>query len=489
MKKYANTDDVSEIKKMLRDQGTYIPMFVWFYNSGVSVLELQRLYFKMKTYRELLRQYNILPLETYKPKKLDALNQYELLIDIIDTAIFENNKDNFATSFFSKKYIKLLTRKSIDILWKMYDELKLNRQQIQNLIFDKLAVYKYAEEFESSLDKAYSKLTQGTWNVEYVKLELREHGIPVVYSDDSLVIARLDTFTQCNAVGPRNWCISRNSSIFSNYTSNGTQYIIYNVKKLRTDGDAIVGLTAKSRNQCVSYDQFDRTYDWKNKLHPSVLKHMKVMRNDIYVYDENLENMCRSSLISYLTHEEIDLFIKDEFDYSKYKNQASYIKNVFLNQSVLLKKNKTVDTILKDKNVNVNSVDEQSGQNTLDIAIFTRDYGNIQKIINHSSCNLSNVCKSLIKHIKRLDEKYQVDNYIIKTLICYLINKSNGLLILFKEALTNKRSDETNHLMYLINEIKPSQQLINNVLVNLKGTWRFNDYVRTMQRCGYGKNF
>lgn len=293
----SDNTDILEIKKMLQDQGVYIPVFLWFYIMGeIPLLELQQLYYKVKTYRELLRQYKITPLDVYKPKTQDAKKQYELLTDVIDTAISENQKEKFARSFISKKYLHLINRNSMQILWKMHDELKLDRQKIQNLIFDKLAYYKYAEEFEKSIVKTFNTLTQGTWNVEYLKMELMQEAIDIAFNDDYVIIARINTFEECKKFGSRNWCITRSLSMWDMYGKYGTQYIIWNTKKDRTNGDAMVGYTARPTNNNpndvnsvmgVSFNQFDKPYNWKVNLQ-KYLKYMPCVSQFKYF----IKNFC-----------------------------------------------------------------------------------------------------------------------------------------------------------------------------------------------------
>lgn len=485
------TNDREEIHSMLKDQGSYIPLFMWFYDAGVPLMELQQLYIKIKTYRELLRTYRINPFDVYKPKRFNAQKQYELLLDMIDGAISETAKINFAHSFISKKYIKLLNNSSIEVLWKMKDELHLTRQQIQNLIFDKLAAYKYAEEFERSLKDTFNNLTKGTWNVEYVKLMLKEELIDIVYSDNWVVIGLISNFNQCKSVGPRSWCITRSKSTFDMYTRKGTQYIIYDTKKDRTVGDAIVGFTAKTRHS-VSYNQFDKPYDWKVKL-VKYFSYLKCQSVDAeYVEDdEYLKQRIFKDFSNYKIDQSIiDGFETDTIDVKKIKKHASYIKNMILSAALLLKKNNIIDEMLKDKNVNVNSNCEFTSRidasDMLIVAIYTKDFGSLKKLMVHRSCRIETKVKTLLtmigkknkEAIRVLCEEFKTETDVKKMLL---------LAITMQYRYTFYYEDS--NIEDLLNIFKPSQHVVNEILTSLRGMWQYNRALSAAHKCGYGKNF
>lgn len=498
-----DNEDIVEIKNMLQDQGTYLPVFIWFYAAGeIPFLELQQLYFKIKTYRELLRQYKITPLDVYKPKTTDAKKQYELLLDFIDEAISENQKENFARSFISKKYLKLVNRAAMEVLWKMHDELKLDRKKIQNLIFDKLAYYKYDTEFEESIIKTYRTLTQGTWNVEYLKIELREELIDVVFNDDYVLIARLDTYDQCKKVGARSWCIARSKSMFDMYTRNGTQYIVYNTKKERTHGEAVIGFTSKAKalqNSFlgVSYNQFDKPFEWKTKL-VKYLKYMPCIK-EVDVMPENAEEKVLSALNKNNGIDEavIQKFNNNELVLADCKKLASYQKNSMLYGAIILHKEKAIDELLKDKNVNVNS-DVIANfivtpNNMVAAAVKMKDIETIKKLIKHRSCNQETLNSNYIQLLgmKNPDTNvYKIFRDLYKS-DEQIINMMRRILKDFS-SWTWRRNENNVHeakLLKLLHNHKPPQSLINDFIISIKDHWNYNDILELLQSRGYGKTF
>lgn len=348
-----NHKDVVELKSMFQDHGSYLPIFIWFYAAGVPILELRRLQYKIRTYRELLRQYRITPIDVYKPKLFDAKTQYELLLDVIDNCISENQKEKFARSFISKKYEKLLSNNALNILWRLHDELKLEREQIQSLIFDKLATYQTDINFTIHLQNCFDKLSKGDWNVEQLKIDVIEAGAEISYYDDSVLIAKISTYNQCRALGSRNWCIARSSYTFDSYTKRGIQYIYWNTAVQRTKSEAMVGVTFYTSGGSVSFDQFDRVFDFMGKLKKYVKYLTTFEEESLEKKQEKLEDSLLKRLnASGFDEKQIQDFKEDILQPNK-KFTSNQI-NVVGSCAIILNKKQITYDFLKEKTINVN---------------------------------------------------------------------------------------------------------------------------------------
>ena len=491
----AESEDVTQLKKMLVDQGAYLPVFCWFYVSGIPLLELQQLYYKIKTYRELLRQYKITPLDVYKPKLYDARQQYELLIDVVDGAISENQKETFARSFISKKYLHLVNRKSMDVLWKLHDEQKLDRKKIQNLIFDKLAYYKYDTEFEKSIIKTYDTLTKGTWNSELIKLELMQDAIDVTFCDDKVVIAKIDSFEQCKKFGSRNWCISRSSSMFDHYGKYGTQYIVWNTAKNRVDRDAMVGYTARPVRENhntlfgCSFDQFDRPYDWKIKL-AKYLKYMPCVSK--FEYDEvNIETKVDKSLREVLDDETVEKFNADALSKRDLRNLASYQKNAIMYGSIFVKKMNNVSTLLEDKEINVNSNSLTNVRvrpvNMLSAAMSVKNYDLMVKLSKHKSFTDVTLTSTYYEFLSYM----RPDQKTLKVLqgLCDSDRMQRKMLEHICRHEVRGISDVNESVLQkFLKNHHVSQSLVNDFLNDFKSSYLYNSVVSNLHRVGYGKS-
>ena len=108
--------EVQELKKMLSDHGSYLPLFFWFHvENNNSFLELSNLFNKIQTNKDILRNCAINPIEAYKPK-LNAAKQYEILNDLIDLALIEHQQEKLAKSFISSKHMHLLNSENVQLI-------------------------------------------------------------------------------------------------------------------------------------------------------------------------------------------------------------------------------------------------------------------------------------------------------------------------------------------------------------------------------------
>ena len=434
--------DVLELKTMFQDHGSYLPIFLWFYAAGVPILELQRLQFKIRTYRELLRQYRITPIDVYKPKLFEAKTQYELLLDVIDNCISENQKEKFARSFISKKYEMLLSNNALNILWRLHDELKLERNQIQSLIFDKLATYQTSDNFTLHLQTCFDKLSKGDWNVEQLKIDVVDNGAEISYYDETILIAKISTYNQCKALGSRNWCISRSSYTFDMYTKKGNQYIYWNTALPRTKSDAMVGVTFYTTGGSVSFDQFDRMFDFVGKL-KKYIKHLTTFEEESFEKKKEKfeESMIKRLNSSGINESQIQDFKSGTLEPNK-KLTSNQI-NVIGSCAIILDKQRIVHNFLREKSINVNlaifsGIPGIPGyDNLLHVAIFKENVDAVNLIFKNKNLIPWSVY-SCYKNILAADKKKNTNEYkqifkIIKDyvdqdrvgFICYILSGIN----------------------------------------------------------------
>jgi hypothetical protein len=212
-----------EIFTLLKNNQGYYNIFDKFHKDGISIQRLSQLIDRIRQDR------NIIKVNLLQFKTIEEIDDYL-------TKVEEDSKYNKIMDQLSNKYNDLLSDKVKSLLYDSRDDIELLK-----IFFRKVKVYKSSEDFYNSL-KTFIANNKGDFNLKTIlpKITNKQN---IVYKDESLLIVRIENFEDSNKLGSSNWCISRQSSYFTRYTLNASQYFIWDFSEPQHSIRSQIGVT------------------------------------------------------------------------------------------------------------------------------------------------------------------------------------------------------------------------------------------------------
>lgn len=192
-----------------------------------------------------------------KSKKINILEfkSLEAIYDNISDEVYRNEKRNFALSFFSKKYQKLLNEKNIDLLYQL-KEGGYNREDIGGVI-NKMAAYKSEKDLNDVLESTLETLNN--YDIKGIEDKIKNKGleehVDILYKNhkEKLLLLNIKTYKASSVLGSKNWCISTSNYYFNMYVknkgNNNIQLFAYDFKKPSNNKLSLIGFTVNNKNK------------------------------------------------------------------------------------------------------------------------------------------------------------------------------------------------------------------------------------------------
>ncbi len=166
---------------------------------------------------------------------------FEAIDDYITNTSKKYKVTKFANSILSSKYKNLYNESAYPFFEKFYDE-KLKPEFIQTYIGKKLAMLKNPEDFTAFVKKVHDGLFM--FGKELTEINLNKHNKEALIINDDIAIIEIKSFEESKAFGTNNWCISRSSNYFDDYTDDECrQYFIFDFTKDAEDSYSMIGIT------------------------------------------------------------------------------------------------------------------------------------------------------------------------------------------------------------------------------------------------------
>lgn len=235
------------------------------------------------------------------------------------------------------EFIKQLPPTQKRLIWKdgwFVPELKDISQYISNSIINLLNSNSKRELFlqkvssikdRDSLITSLSEITKNNpWNYNFwlKKLENTRNVIITWKSEEEKqIICAVFSFASIKKIAyMTNWCIVRDRSYFTNYSTKGCQYILYDFSKDESDDDSIVGFTTKLNHTITDCNsKSDRSMYLDHKFYENVQKMYNGKVQDKYIkfrltdalkkLDMSILNIVRSKIRSFLQGSYIGKFV------------------------------------------------------------------------------------------------------------------------------------------------------------------------------------
>ena len=169
--------------------------------------------------------------------------------------MYRNEKRNFALSFFSKKYQKLLNEKNIDLLYQL-KEGGYNREDISGVI-NKMAAYRSEKDLNDVLESTLETLNN--YDIKGIEDKIKNKGleehVDILYKNhkEKLLLLNIKTYKASSVLGSKNWCISTSNYYFNMYVknkgNNNIQLFAYDFKKPSNNKLSLIGFTVNNKNK------------------------------------------------------------------------------------------------------------------------------------------------------------------------------------------------------------------------------------------------
>jgi hypothetical protein len=166
---------------------------------------------------------------------------FEVMDDFIVNSVKKHKVTQYAGSILSAKNKHLYTDTAYPFFEKFYDE-GLKKEFIQDYIGKKLSLLKSPEDFNDFVKKLHDELF--VFGKATVERQLETINKKALFINDDMAIIQINNFEESNKLGTNNWCISRSSTYFNDYTNNNqNQYFIYDFTKESEDTLSMIGIT------------------------------------------------------------------------------------------------------------------------------------------------------------------------------------------------------------------------------------------------------
>jgi hypothetical protein len=166
---------------------------------------------------------------------------FEEINDYIENSVKTYKVYRYANSILSSKNKHLMTESAYPYFEKFYDE-KLKEDFVQDYIGKKLAMLTTPEEFTAFVKQVYTKLYDFGQDLINTKLETINKKALINTPDECVV--HIENFAQSKHLGSNNWCISRDSYYFDDYTGyDRRQYFVFDYTKESSDSMSMIGIT------------------------------------------------------------------------------------------------------------------------------------------------------------------------------------------------------------------------------------------------------
>lgn len=169
----------------------------------------------------------------------------------LENSIKEHKLKQYVSSVKRPKYNSLFNDESFKIIETIFnDDIPLS--DFKKEIGKYMVLHKSPEDFNVSLKRFHSKY-QG-FSIAETLAKASELNTPVISSDDSLIVFRIDNFEQSKLLGSDIWAISRMKEYFDGYTDKGReQYFVFDHSKEFTDHDSLIGITMDKNTPYVAH--------------------------------------------------------------------------------------------------------------------------------------------------------------------------------------------------------------------------------------------
>ena len=194
------------------------------------------------------------------PKPIIQYETHEEFIDDFEKQVLQYKAKKTWDEFPStqKGLMRMSNKGDVSLLAKLHDD------SASKVFLRKIAAYKTRDSLVDAIKRFINK--SGSSDFDSLLRNLHKEGLPIVHADEvnNLVIARIEDYEQCVAVGSRtSWCIARNASTFRSYVPDGLtrQYVIYQTDLPPSDDNNIIGVTYNLQGFRTAHNRRDSYID------------------------------------------------------------------------------------------------------------------------------------------------------------------------------------------------------------------------------------
>jgi len=230
-----------------------------------------------------------------------------LSIESLTDKIFKTVKDHkvkqLAFSILSNKYKHLYSEECNPFFENMFNS-NFTSNQVQEIVGKKIAACKNKEDFLKHVESVHDKIFK--FSKEKLLADLsKSKDVQVISEKDDIVVLKINNFEDSKILGTSNWCISRESYYFEDYSKNNNQYFIYDFNNETPENLSLIGITLfKNGNLKAAHDKND--YSLK---HDSIIDDLSylIIENDLKNFPDISNNSRYENLITQKNKQKLNI--------------------------------------------------------------------------------------------------------------------------------------------------------------------------------------
>lgn len=191
-------------------------------SDGVNKSSIENLIKNLEVYKHLMKSNKIF-LNDYMSKKnvKSYFKVFEELNDNVEKTIINNKAKKLLSSVTSQRHSFLINEETHEIFRELVKQ-NISRNQLEEAVTFKLEAFDDSEAFNKTLKQSLLKRIS--------KEDLRKKAESVSAIElgevDNKIFFLINNANQMKELGTDMWCVSRDESMYSNYTKHGEQFVI-----------------------------------------------------------------------------------------------------------------------------------------------------------------------------------------------------------------------------------------------------------------------